>query len=254
MTNKDHDSNIFVGTSGWTYDDWDGAFYPKGVSGAERLSYYAERFDTVEVNATFYRFPAPNMIKSWNTRLGENFHLLLKGHRRITHYRKLKDVEDTLGGFLDRAGQLERLVALLWQLPPSLHRDLDRLEAFVKLLPAEVRHAVEFRHPSWWDDGAFEVLERHDIASVAISHPSLPADLRPTTDLIYLRFHGLGEELYRYHYSDEELAEWVDTLLPHLEGRRLYAFFNNDYDAKAVGNAQTFRRMLEERGSRSGNT
>ena len=101
---------IHVGTSGWTYDDWTGPFYPEKVKGPERLSYYASRFDTVEVNASFYRFPTQNMIKAWNRRLGEEFHLVVKGHRKITHQSKLVDCESSLAGFLERVAQLEREV------------------------------------------------------------------------------------------------------------------------------------------------
>ena len=133
---------LLVGTSGWTYDDWNGVFYPKGVRGSERLSYYAERFDTVEVNATFYRFPSQAMIDAWNRRLPAGFHLVLKGHQGVTHRKKLNDCDDLLHDFLDRVMALDRLQVILWQLPPNLHKDVERLEGFLSMLPDEVRHAV----------------------------------------------------------------------------------------------------------------
>jgi len=107
-----------VGTSGWTYPDWDGAFYPAGVKGPQRLSYYAGQFNTVEVNATFYRLPFKNMIKGLNARLGPDFHLVVKGHRAMTHFRKLKDVDEPLNAFWERVRELGRLRVILWQLPP----------------------------------------------------------------------------------------------------------------------------------------
>jgi len=238
---------VHVGTSGWTYDDWDGFFYPKGVTGAERLQFYATRFDTVEVNATFYRLPFRGMIVGWNRRLPATFHLVVKGPRTVTHLKKLADCETPLATFLERVRALTTLRVILWQLPPSLHRDLDRLGQFLAALPRWVRHAVEFRHESWWDDETAHLLARRGAAFVAVSHPRLPDDLVPTADLLYLRFHGLGRELYRYDYSEAELRAWADRVAPHLAGRTLYAFFNNDFEARAPRNAERFRKLMRGR-------
>ncbi|MFQ5792562.1 MAG: DUF72 domain-containing protein, partial [Acidobacteriota bacterium] len=183
---------VHVGTSGWTYADWTGRFYPQDVKGADRLAFYAERFDTVEVNATFYRLPFKGMITGWNRRLPEAFHLVLKGPRSVTHLKKLRDCAAPLSAFFDRVLELRTLKLILWQLPPSVHQDLERLEQFLAGLPVAVRHAVEFRHESWWRDDTAALLSRHSAAFVTISHPKLPDDLVPTTDLLYLRFHGLG--------------------------------------------------------------
>ncbi len=236
---------LYVGTSGWTYKDWDGLFYPEGVRGSDRLSFYAEQFDTVEVNATFYRFPTQNAINAWNRRLPEDFHLVLKGHRSVTHFRKLVDCAEILAAFLERISPLKHLKVILWQLPPSLELDLGRLENFLKLLPTEgPRHAVEFRHASWWAEDTAALLAEYRAAFVAVSHPKMPADVIPTTDFLYVRWHGLGRELYKYDYSDEELVEWADRLRPHLPDRTVYAFFNNDYDGHAIKNAVTIRALL----------
>ena len=235
---------VHVGTSGWTYDDWNGPFYPKGVRGSDRLAFYAERFDTVEVNATFYRPPTATMIAAWNRHLPRGYHLVLKGPRRVTHLAKLNDCESAVKAFLDRAAQLESLRCVLWQLPPQLHRDLPRLEAFLDLLPARPRHAIEFRHPSWFDDAVAARLAEREVAFVAVSHPALPPTVYPTTDLLYLRFHGTGARLYDHDYSQQALAGWVGRLTPHLEGRTLYAFFNNDVACRAPKNAAAFRAML----------
>jgi uncharacterized protein YecE (DUF72 family) len=235
---------VFIGTSGWTYDDWYGSFYPEDIKASERLSFYAKQFDTVEINATFYRLPTEPMIKAWNTRLGEDFHLVVKGSRIITHLKKIKDCEEPLERFFERAFELTRLKVILWQLPPSLHKDVDRLENFLCLLPKKVRHAVEFRHESWWDDEVVKTLAKHDSAFVAVSHPSLPEKILPTTDFLYLRFHGQDRETYRYDYTDKELSHWVSAVKPHLRGRTLYAFFNNDYNANAPRNALTLKELF----------
>jgi uncharacterized protein YecE (DUF72 family) len=176
----------------------------------------------------------------------ESFHLVLKGWRLITHRKQLVDCGDAVAQFLDRTRQLQRLVVILWQLPPSLAKDTARLAAFLDGLPREVRHAVEFRHPSWWDDEVAGVLAQHAAAFVAVSHPDLPEDVVRTTDFLYVRFHGKGRELYRYNYTDEELRTWATRLKPSLASCRLYAFFNNDFDAHAPENARRFRELLAE--------
>jgi uncharacterized protein YecE (DUF72 family) len=243
---------IFVGTSGWTYDDWSGVFYPEEIKAADRLAYYVGKFPTVEVNATFYRTPTQNMIDAWNRKLPAKFHLVIKGPRVVTHRKKLVDCDEPLEIFLERAGQLKRLRVILWQLPPSLHKDLDRLGRFLDSLPrirtarGYVRHAVEFRHVSWWDADVTELLRQHAAAFVAVSHPQLPDTISPTCDFIYVRFHGLGEQLYRYDYSQHELAQWAARLRPLLRRRRLYAFFNNDYAARAPCNAPLLMDLLDE--------
>jgi len=235
---------IFVGTSGWTYDDWYGSFYPEDIKSTERLSFYAEKFNTVEINATFYRLPTEPMIRAWNTRLGKGFHLVVKGSRVVTHLKKIANCKEALEKFLERALKLTRLEVVLWQLPPSLHKDVDRLETFLSSLPKNVRHAVEFRHESWWDDAVTKTLASHNAAFVAVSHPSLPETVMPTADFLYVRFHGQEREVYRYDYTDEELSHWVSLLKPHLRSRALYAFFNNDYNANAPRNALTLKELF----------
>jgi len=235
---------IYVGTSGWTYDDWAGRFYPAEIKGPERLSFYADRFNSVEINATFYRIPTQAMIDAWNRRLNKDFHLVVKGSRIVTHLKKLQDCQDPLNKFMDQVLKLDTLKVVLWQLPPSLHKNVSLLSQFLKELPRSVRHAVEFRHNSWWDKEVENILSEHDAAFVGVSHPRLPESIRPTTDFLYVRFHGQGRDLYRYDYSKEELSHWVSIVKPRLVGRTLYAFFNNDYQANAPRNALMFRELL----------
>ena len=249
-------AGIHVGTSGWTYDDWEGPFYPAEVRGVDRLRFYATRFDTVELNASFYRFPSPGAIAAWNRRLPARFHFVVKGHRRVTHVHRLAPAADELlAAFLERVAPLATLRVVLWQLPPSLRCDPGLLEGFLERLDAataatrtrrrRLRHAVEFRHRSWWEDPEVpRVLRRHRAAFVAVDHPRLPREVVPTTDFLYLRFHGAGPRLYDWDYSDDELAAWVERLRPHLPRRTLYAFFNNDVAAHAPRNALRFRELL----------
>ncbi len=236
---------VHVGTSGWTYADWRGKFYPPGIRTSQWLEYYATQFDTVEVNATFYRLPTPAMIDSWNRRLPDDFHLVVKGPRTVTHLKKLVDVDEPLQEFLARVQPLKHLKVILWQLPPSLHQDVPRLQAFLGRLPDRWRHAIEFRHSSWWDDETVRALRAVNAAFVAVSHPELPKTIHATADFLYLRFHGEERPLYRYDYSDDELRAWADAARPLRRGRELYAFFNNDVDAHAPFNALRFRELLE---------
>lgn len=236
--------DVLVGTSGWTYDDWAGRFYPKRLKPADRLAFYAQTFRTVELNASFYRTPNATMIDAWNRRLPAVFHLVVKGPRAVTHQAKLVDCRNAVLAFCDRVRSLRTLRAVLWQLPPSLAKDLHRLKGFLSMLPNDLRHAVEFRHASWWHEEVATLLARHNVAFVAVSHPKLPNTVFATTDFLYVRFHGLGRQLYRYDYSRDELADWVSRLRPHRTTRRLYAFFNNTHQANAPRNAMVFRDLL----------
>lgn len=254
MSPKHHVPNLWIGTSGWTYDDWDGVFYPAGVKGTAKLDYYVTQFNAVELNATFYRYPTPNMIHSWNRRMPEGFHLAIKASRRITHLKRLQDCATELTEFFARIRDLRPLRIILWQLPPSLKCDLVSLAGFLELLSQSampgIRHAFEFRNKSWWDDGVVPLLQQYRAAFVAISHPVLPSKIVPTTDFLYIRFHGLGRQLYRYDYSDEELWEWVKQVEEVCRDQPIedvYAFFNNDFEGHAVKNARTFRSLMLNR-------
>ncbi|MBC7352845.1 MAG: DUF72 domain-containing protein [Thermogutta sp.] len=252
---KSVQTDLRIGTSGWTYDDWTGKFYPEEIKGPARLEYYVTQFNAVEINATFYRLPTASMITGWNRRMPEDFHVATKGSRRITHLKRLQDCRSELREFIERAAPLRQLRVILWQFPPSFRPDLPLLESFLALLRDEaaaiphVRHALEFRHASWWDDEVKHLLQRHRVAFVAVSHPRLPDDIISTTDFLYLRFHGLGRQLYRYDYSPEELQPWVQRVVEVIRTspvRAVYAFFNNDYNAHAVENARIFRELLAQ--------
>ena len=147
-----------IGTAGWTYDDWAGRFYPKGVRGVDRLDHYVTRFGAVELNASFHRVPAQDTIESWNRRLPDTFHFVARGSRLITHRQQLVESEAAIAVFFKSMGELKTLRAVLWQLPATLRHDLDRIEAFLELLPREYIHAIEFRHESWWQSDVVALL------------------------------------------------------------------------------------------------
>jgi uncharacterized protein YecE (DUF72 family) len=244
MRTRGRAARVHVGTSGWVYKDWCGTFYPEKLPATERLAYYARTFDVVEINATHYRLASHEMVRNWNRILPENFRMVAKGSAFITHRLKLKNCERAVERFFEPLRELRALGCVLWQFPQAMPRDLERLDRFLAILPRHVRHAVEFRDASFWADDVTSLLERYQVALCAVSHPALPPDVIPTTDLLYVRFHGLGDKLYDYEYSDAQLAEWVQRLRPLLRGRELYAFFNNDWHCQAIRNAQSFRALL----------
>ncbi len=242
---------VIVGTSGYNYRHWsDGVFYPAGVPQRRWLEYYAQFFKTVELNVTFYRLPQKTTFEGWYKRTSSDFTFAVKGSRFITHVKKLKDCEEPLKIFFDNASKLkEKMGVVLWQLPPNLKANVQKLNNFSSLLvksafSKRTRHVFEFRHKTWFCEEVYDLLRRHNF-SLCIAHSDRwPCVQEVTTDFIYLRFHG-GQILYGSDYSDEELSEWTSKGKSWLsQGKDIYAYFNNDAYGFAVKNALTFRDLL----------
>lgn len=238
----------WIGTSGWTYESWQGRVYPDDLPATRRLEYYHEHlFDTVELNASFYHWPREVSFQSWRRRLPPGFRMTVKAPRGLTHAKKLYDPETWTKRMVQGLEILgDRLGILLVQLPPGMARDDARLDHFLGALPDWVRVAVEFRHDSWLDEQVFGLLERHRAAYVVMSGAGLPCVLRATTDFVYVRLHGpTDQHLYGGSYSDESMRWWADRTREWLaQGRDVYAYFNNDWDGHAVRNAQVLRSHL----------
>jgi uncharacterized protein YecE (DUF72 family) len=230
-----------VGTSGWVYKDWKGRFYPTDVPQSEWLSYYATEFDTVEINATFYRLARANVVERWAASVPSDFRFAVKGSRYITHMLRLRNTSGALRRFFE---PLEALLpvtcTVLWQLPPTMKLDLDRLRGFLDELPAEPVPAIEFRHPSWQTDEALALLDERGAMLVAVSGPQLPMSTAVVSGGAYVRFHGLRPG-YGYDYTERDLRPWVEHVARQPEA---LAYFNNDAKGHAVENARTFRRLL----------
>ncbi|MFQ6049145.1 MAG: DUF72 domain-containing protein, partial [Phycisphaerae bacterium] len=206
------DGRLYVGTSGWAYKHWAaGRFYPQGLRPSEWLGYLAERFPTVEVNSSFYRLPSESMVQRWCDLTGPQFRFAVKLWRLITHRKRLIDCREPLGVFLAVAKTFGRKRGpLLVQLPPSMHKDLPRLERFLDDLRAAMgrttwRLAVEFRHPSWADDQTTALLDAHRAALCLADMPSCPFTEPGQADFIYIRRHGPGGR-YRGRYSPRHIA------------------------------------------------
>lgn len=238
---------LYVGTSGWSYAHWHGRFYPDDLQEREWLTFYARRFRTVELNVTFYRMPFENMIRGWRTRAPTGFLFAAKGSRVVTHRKRLKGVHRDVSRFLARIRGLgDRLGVILWQLPPSMQRDDKRLERFLKGLPNAFAYAVEFRHPSWYAPAVCDILRESKVAMVDVSSMRMPCHHEVTSDFVYLRFHGLAGG-FAHDYTADELAPWAEHAAACLrKGHRVYAYFNNDADARAPANAERFESMVLE--------
>ena len=213
---------ILVGTSGYSYKEWKGSFYPERFPEKEMLRFYAGRFPTVEINNTFYRMPTESMLQRWSSEVPESFAFVLKASRRITHEQKLRQSSDSVGFFLAAAATLgHKLGPLLFQLPPTFKQDLPLLREFLALLPRERRAAFEFRHPSWFEDGVYEALRAHG-AALCTADTGGPDDppLVATSDWGYLRLRDEG-------YDDRELGGWAERIKSQPWGET-FVFFKHE--------------------------
>jgi uncharacterized protein YecE (DUF72 family) len=235
-----------VGCSGWNYRSWRGTFYPEGEPARRWLELYAERFETVEVNTTFYRLIAREAVERWVTQTPAGYLFAVKASRYLTHIRRLAGMRDGVARFYERIEPLAaagRLGPVLWQLPENFHRDDERLAAALDVLPPG-RHAFEFRHQSWFAPDVYALLREHGAALVFGDHPQRPFQtLETTADFAYVRFH-YGHRGRRGNYSPRELEQWARRLQRLRRRAELFVYFNNDWEAFAPRNAQVLRRLL----------
>jgi uncharacterized protein YecE (DUF72 family) len=238
---------IHVGTSGWSYEHWQGVLYPHGARARERLGYYAARFGTVEVNSTYYRWPKEATFASWRRRTPEGFLLTVKAPGLLTHVSRLFKPERWVERVCRGLRQLrDKRGVLLVQLPPTLAYDHPRLGYFLGRLPTGLRVAFEFRHPSWHREEVFGLLERHGAAYCVMSGARLPCVLRATAPFVYARLHGPDREhLYAGSYTEADLRWWAERALEwESSGREVFLYFNNDGQGHAVRNAERLRQLL----------
>jgi uncharacterized protein YecE (DUF72 family) len=241
---------VRIGTSGWSYDHWAGVLYPPKLPAARRLRHYVEEFDTVELNASFYRWPKDSTFLKWRTELPDGFAMSVKAHRGLTHYRRLNTPEPWIERF-ERCWQLldGRRGAVLVQLHPEQARDDERLDAFLAAVPEHIRIAMELRHSSWDDPGVYALLEKHHAAYVVTSGAGMRCVPVATSDLVYVRLHGpASEDLYSGSYSNEDLEQWAAQIIKwDSESRDVLVYFNNDLHGNAVRNGRVLLGMLPSR-------
>lgn len=212
---------IRTGTSGFSYKEWKGAFYPEDIASGGMLGYYAERLPAVEINNTFYRMPKAETLRGWAEQVPESFRFVLKASRQITHSKRLNDASDAVDYFMQNARALEqRRGPVLFQLPPNLKKDVERLRSFLDAMPDDTRPAFEFRHESWHDDEVLDMLAAHGAALVIADTDELSAPRRATTDWGYLR-------LRRVEYTEDEVREWADWTRAQ-DWSEAYVFFKHE--------------------------
>lgn len=231
---------LLAGTSGYSYKEWYGHFYPEKLPAGEMLRYYAGHFPTVEINNTFYRMPAPSMLEQWVEQVPEDFTFTLKAPRRITHIERLKDSAASVTEFLRRADFLRgKLGAILFQLPPFLKKDVPRLSAFLDLLPPGRRVAFEFRSDSWQDEEVYQALRSRNVMLCVTDTEKGDTPMVTTSDWAYIR-------LRRTHYDEAELRGWCETIATQ-PVRRTYVYFMHEDEALGTGFARTLLDAWQKR-------
>jgi len=229
--------NLYVGTSGYSYKEWKGTFYPDDLPDKQMLRFYGERFRSVEINNTFYRMPKASVLEAWAKEVPADFMFVLKASQRITHHQRLKDADGSMSYLLEVAGALkERLGPLLFQLPPYLRKDAPRLREFLALLPSDRRAAFEFRHQSWFDDEVFGLLRDHRaVLCIAEAENELEIPFVSTADWGYLR-------LRRPDYGDAELKAWAKRVQEQ-KWREAFIFFKHEEEGKGPEMAKRFLKL-----------
>jgi len=236
-----------VGCSGWQYKHWRGDFYPNDLPQSQWFEYYAARFDTVEINNTFYRLPETSTFARWAQRAPMRFLFAVKASRFLTHMKKLKDPEEPIARLFERMQPLGRhLGPVLYQLPPGWKLDRDRLEHFLQALPPGGRHVLEFRDPSWYADDVAVLLERYGVARCLHDMKGSATGQERVGPFVYVRFHG-ASGTYSGAYPADRLRRWSEWLNDERRaGHDVYAYFNNDVGGHAPRDAVTLRSFLEE--------
>lgn len=213
---------LYVGTSGFSYKEWKGSFYPEKISPKEMLSYYASRLQAVELNNTFYRRPEKSMVESWKAQVPDNFRFSVKASQGITHFRRLKDAGDATRLMLESVSALEdRLGAVIFRMPENFEKDIKLLETFLKELPHDTPAVFDFRHPTWFDDEVAALLRSQSRVLCTSDIEELPgSDIVKTADWGYVR-------LRRVRYSERELKEWISRIKAQ-DWKHTFVFFKHE--------------------------
>lgn len=235
---------VRIGTSGWAYKDWRGPFYPDEVTDKARLGFISRRFETLEINASFYRMPTDQAVAAWRDQTPDDFLFAWKASRFITHNKKLKDPVDPLAFMFSRLDGLgDKIGPILFQLPPNLHRNDERLQTFIDALPEGRRYSFEFRHPGWYADEVLAMLAARNIALCISDHHHAPAPWEATADFIYLRGHGPGGD-YHGRYGEDALREWATAIERWRVDRDVFVYFDNDIKSAAPADADQLIGMI----------
>jgi uncharacterized protein YecE (DUF72 family) len=238
---------VRIGCSGWAYTHWRERFYPKGLPQRQWLAHYAEHFDTVEINNTFYRLPKPSAVEGWVEQSPPGFVFAIKASRYLTHVKRLKTLDPYVNRFyepLEALVRSEKFGPLLWQFPANFHLNAERLESALRALPPG-RHAFEFRHESWFTEEVYDLLREHGAALVIGDESSrwVSSPHVRTTDWTYIRLHH-GSRGHHGNYSKAEIETWARRLAQWRRDTELFVYFNNDWEGYAIRNARLLKDLL----------
>ena len=230
---------IFVGTSGYNYPEWKGSFYPEKLAASRMLGYYSERFRTVEINYSFYRLPSDKAVRGWADQTPDDFVFTLKASRRITHDARLRDCQELLDVFCERARNLDaKLGTILFQLPPYARKDVDALGQFLEWLPSDIRGAFEFRHASWLSDDVYDLLKASNNALCVTDGEKVETPMIATADYSYFRLRDEG-------YGPDEIAEWATKIDAHANNAGdTFVYFKHEKEGKGAEFAKIFTDSL----------
>lgn len=236
--------NVYIGTSGWYYDHWENVLYPPGTSKSDRFLIYQKKFNAVEINATFYRIPFPNVVKGWYKKAPPDFKFVAKAHRQITHQLKLVNTSEFMERFISAVSMLEdKLANILFQFPPSLKYNFNLLADFLANLPQNYRYSCEFRNSSWEREETYDLLRKHQITYCTVSRKNYPFNEVITSDIVYYRLHG-PKAICASSYSDDWLYQLGQRIIALPQ--TVFVFFNNDIGGHAVRNAEQLKTFITE--------
>lgn len=238
--------NWHIGCSGFHYRDWKEIFYPPDIPQKKWFEYYSSRFDTLELNVTFYRFPQLKFLQNWYNNSPASFRFAVKAPRLITHYKQFKDCERLLDDFYTttQQGLKDKLGTILFQLSPQFHYTDDRLELIINNMRKEFKNTIEFRHESWWNEKAYKRLKKEKLIFCGISHPTLPDDAIVTNQTAYYRFHGVPK-LYYSSYKNAILKKIADSLAGNETVKEIFIYFNNTATIGAIKNAVWIKKYIK---------
>jgi len=242
---------IRIGCSGWNYRDWRGRFYPEKLAAKHWFAFYAEQFDTVEINNSFYRLPGPELVDRWRAQAPPGFCYAVKANRYLTQMKKLRDCEEPLERMMASFRHFSTTLGpVLYQLPPHFPLDIDRLENFLCICPRDPVPVFEFRHASWYVEEVYTLLDRHGAALCVHDMSGSASPRLAMGSTAYVRFHG-AEGKYHGRYGERKLAGWAEWMAGQgRKGRSVWAYFNNDYNAQAIKDARLLKDMLGQNAGR----
>jgi uncharacterized protein YecE (DUF72 family) len=240
---------VYIGTSGWHYKHWKGTFYPPETKDSEQFTYYQQKFNTVEINNSFYRLPEGKTFSAWKDQSPKGFLFAVKASRFITHMKKLNVDRNSLRKFFGRAAKLgEKLGPVLFQLPPKWKINPERLDGFIRRLPVGHQYTFEFRDQTWYDASVYKILEKHKCAFCIYELAGHLSPLRVTANFVYIRLHGPGNK-YQGSYPDAVLQKWATRIQHWLKERKsVYVYFDNDQLGYSAFNAQKLITILAKNG------